>query len=982
MPHEPFPTPSTAVGDASVTSPRAPSRRSLRVSFAISGAERDKRSGNNRTASQQYELSFISLQEHPGATPEELFAPRSPLYPPDIIPLADRDRATSGGDGDAFTSSHKPIDHPEGHAASGGKAPPHRDGRKKTVHDPASGALLIYPKRINNLRRFRILFTGVVLFISSSTQGTHAIFGVLYLQQAYQFTVREMAIIYLSGVSVGLFTLPFGALYDWFGPRVVVALGSIIAAVGHLLFALTFAGHIPHTVFNCAVFYALMCWGCYALSVAVLPAVLTHMPRDRGQPTGLLQTFSGLGASVFACLFRGFFKENFESLMWFMFAVTLAAGAGGVWYLEDAPYVVNRWQQRRITPRQQLRAYLIRNRYMSQLVPKRRYAFLTVILILLNLYLTIQTVCVAYFASDMTPGTLRGIAIGAIVLVLLILVLVVPLNSIDGLSEQDKQVIEEAKAKEDALRDMQEERYRVQHLQERQAQRPDNTKLDENGGWPCPNLDKAANGGQPASLVVLAVEESTGNSDSGALASGTGTQKPARPPLHTDDESNADVNNEISSPIDVMVPLDPVSAPSAKPSHHRGGLLSESLGLPLYELSGPQRPLITVYMEDGESDSSEEPPPSRDSNPLGTAVRHVSRHSTDATHGNCRSGSEETDVESSFTVRLEGDYNSLQASVVGTAAACTDPGHVELRRAAPSTYTNPRVETISLCGEVYVVPVYQTTFLESLTYLDLWLIFYTTLCVWGVGLVLTSNWNIQVMVKARYGAMEPKHYVLFAAITGVSVAGGRVLLGVYERVLQLLRERAGAVVVPTLIYPVASVGLFVGMLFWIALPGEKVLILAYILGAFFYGTSTSATFYVLGTIFDRDIGMHYSFCYLGGSVGFVLCYWCAWYLTYEREASPLTLGYCIGARRCMNRAVGVYLALAFSSIATSYLVHHRYSKLVRGKLAQRRVIVPRIKQALVACGCCKGGDEATRSRKTWADEAELCMKERTQAQEE
>ncbi|KAG5497542.1 hypothetical protein JKF63_03806 [Porcisia hertigi] len=177
----------------------------------------------------------------------------------------------------------------------------------------------------------------------------HAVFGVLYLQQAYQFTPREMTIVYLSGVAVGMFTLPFGVLYDWFGPRIVVALGSIIASLGHMLFALTFAGHIPHTVSNCAVFYAVMCWGCYALNVAALPAVLTHMPRDRGQPTGLLQTFSGLGASVFACLFRGFFENNFENLMWFMFALTLAAGAGGTWFLEDAPYVVNRWQQHRIT---------------------------------------------------------------------------------------------------------------------------------------------------------------------------------------------------------------------------------------------------------------------------------------------------------------------------------------------------------------------------------------------------------------------------------------------------------------------------------------------------------------------------------------------------------------------------------------------------------------------------------------------------------
>ncbi|CAG9579226.1 conserved hypothetical protein [Leishmania major strain Friedlin] len=948
--------------DVAQAAPCPPGTLSLRVSFAASKPEDRKRANNNRTASQQYELSFIATEMHLGKPFEGLVVPRSPLYPPNIISLTNRDTDTTAGEDSTSSAENERItvdisDH------NGKTTAKHGDCQKQTERDAARGALLIYPTKIDNLRRFRILFAGVLLSISSSTQGIHSIFGVLLLQQAYQFSVREMTVVYLSGVSAGLFALPFGALYDWFGPRVVVALGSIIAALGHLLFALTFGGHIPHTVVNCAVFYAVMCWGCYALHVAILPAVLTHMPRDRGQPTGLLQTFSGLGASLFACLFRGFFKDNFENLMWLMFAVTLAAGAGGAWYLEDAPYVVNRWRQRGITPREQLRAYLIRNRYMSQLVPKRRYAIMAVILVLLNCYLTIQTVCVAYLAADITPGKLRSIAIGAIAITLLILVLVVPLDSIDGLSEQDKQVIAAAKAKEEALRVMQEERYRQRHLQARQAQRRRSKTRQEEYGQPCHCPDEVGQEDRSADQELSAGAPLNDDSDSGIGAPEHGTQRLARLSLRLDDESDADSNVETSSPIDVPVPAGPVSAGPPQAPHHRGGLLSESLGLPLYELAGPERPLITVYMHE-EEDLDGEPSHSHSSHPREQMQLQASNDSTGAANNDHRSESQQSSVENSFTVHLGGNYNSLQASDALTPSARSDPAHVELRRTASSTYSNPRVETITLCGEVYVVPVYQTTFLESLTYLDLWLIFYTTLCVWGIGLVMTSNWNIQIMLKARYGPMEAKHYVLFAAMAGVSVAGGRVFLGIYERVLQVLRERTGTVIVPTLIYPVASVGLFVGMLFWIALPGEQVLILAYILGAFFYGMSTSATFYVLGTVFDRDMGMHYGFCCVGGGVGFALCYWCAWYLTYEREASPQTPGYCVGARRCMSRAVGVYLALAFSSIASSYLVHRRYSKLVRGKLAQRRVIVPRIKQLLVACGCCGNGDQVKGSGST------------------
>ncbi|KAK7195115.1 hypothetical protein NESM_000435000 [Novymonas esmeraldas] len=915
-----------------VPSPMAPARRSLRVSFVA--AQSAEEATLNRTASQQYELSFTSSHARRGDDVRRLVTPRSPLYPTNIIPRADQRPTSPAAASTSSPTSHEPFGaQPATDGAAVAKPPPPPEP------DAARGALLIYPKKIDNLRRFRMLFVGLLLSISSSTQGMHSIFGVLGLQQMYRFNVHDMAVVFLSGTAVGLFAFPFGALYDWFGPRVSVALGSAIASLGHLLLALTFGGYIKHTVTNCAVFYALICWGCYALNVSVLPAVLTHMPRDRGVPTGLLLTFSGLGASFFACLFRGFFQGNFEHFMWFMFAVTMAAGLGCVWYIEDAPYVVNRWRQRRITPRQQLRAYLVRNRYMSQLVPKRRYTFMTVVLILLNFYLTIQAVCVAYLAADVTPGKLRGIAIGAIVIVLLLLVLVIPLDSIDGLSEQDKQVIAAAKAKEDALRAMQEDRYRERHQRDRRHRKDAEVRRSGDQEEPV----HPSGGGEDRQELRVGSEARTQQPDYEGQVAGTDTaaapqgkkHQTSPPPLlvpaRLADEQLVEDASERLSPVEVVMAHEVTHGRSpSQPVDH-------------------ERPLVSVYLDGDDLDDVKEQPQPRHSSP---------QQSTTHAHGEAAQGATRPTgaVPASTAPEVKGGNASFTVQITcddAEAASCsTGSEQMQLRRTAPSTYANPRVETINLCGEVYVVPVYQTTFLESLTYLDLWLIFYTTLCVWGVGLVMTGNWNIQIMVKARYGGMESKHYILFAAMSGVSVSGGRVFLGIYERVLHALRERTGAVVVPTLLYPITSVGFFLGMVLWIALPGDKSLITAYIIGPSFYGMSTSITFYVLGTIFDRDIGMHYGFCYLGGAIGFVLCYWCAWYLTYKREASPLTLGYCIGERRCMNRAVGIYVALAFSAVVSSYVVHRRYSKLVRGSLTQRRVIVPRVKRAIRACGQC------------------------------
>lgn len=181
--------------------------------------------------------------------------------------------------------------------------------------DPASGAVLIYPKKIDDLRRFRMLYVGLLLFILSSMQGVHALFGVLLMEQQYMYTAEQMVNIYIAGAAFGMFVFPFGVIYDWFGPRFVIFFSTVCIAISTALFSRMFAGHIKHTPTNAALLYALMSWGCYAMDVAVLPCCLTHMPRDRGQPTGLLKTFSGLGASFLSCMYRGFFINRFDNLM-------------------------------------------------------------------------------------------------------------------------------------------------------------------------------------------------------------------------------------------------------------------------------------------------------------------------------------------------------------------------------------------------------------------------------------------------------------------------------------------------------------------------------------------------------------------------------------------------------------------------------------------------------------------------------------------
>lgn len=84
--------------------------------------------------------------------------------------------------------------------------------------------------------------------------------------------------------------------------------------------------------------------------------------------------------------------------------------------------------------------------------------------------------------------------------------------------------------------------------------------------------------------------------------------------------------------------------------------------------------------------------------------------------------------------------------------------------------------------------------------------------MWGVGLTLTANWNIEIMMLARYIKTDYKLYILFASMAGVMTAAGRVELGIYEQLLNFLRERYNIVITPTIGYPIASVGMLISMI--------------------------------------------------------------------------------------------------------------------------------------------------------------------------
>lgn len=84
--------------------------------------------------------------------------------------------------------------------------------------------------------------------------------------------------------------------------------------------------------------------------------------------------------------------------------------------------------------------------------------------------------------------------------------------------------------------------------------------------------------------------------------------------------------------------------------------------------------------------------------------------------------------------------------------------------------------------------------------------------MWGVGLTLTANWNIEIMMLARYIKTDYKLYILFASMAGVMTAAGRVVLGLYEIYLPIFAKMLNITIPLTIGYPIASVGMLISMI--------------------------------------------------------------------------------------------------------------------------------------------------------------------------
>ncbi|KAK7202201.1 hypothetical protein NESM_000290200 [Novymonas esmeraldas] len=240
-------------------------------------------------------------------------------------------------------------------------------------------------------------------------------------------------------------------------------------------------------------------------------------------------------------------------------------------------------------------------------------------------------------------------------------------------------------------------------------------------------------------------------------------------------------------------------------------------------------------------------------------------------------------------------------------------------------------------------PQYQTTFLESLRNPDIWLCCWNTLATWGCGVVIAFN-SAQIYRSLANDVYETKTNTMYSAIISVASALGRMSMGVFELILS--RQPSETRPPVTVVFPIPSICMVLGLTFLVALPlGSKGIVVGFFFDSFGNGFSWACTALTVRSVFAKDIGKHYSFMYVGAVIAVIALNRFGYGEMYDRQAkknrdADIAAGRtpiyprCAG-KKCSDYSMIILLCVNASAIIGSTWFHLRYRSFVLRKRAER-----------------------------------------------
>ncbi|RNF14699.1 uncharacterized protein Tco025E_05780 [Trypanosoma conorhini] len=286
------------------------------------------------------------------------------------------------------------------------------------------------PQSISEPQRFAFVVCGMFCAIASGAVYSFSLISGK-MTDDYGFTQNDITTVSTVGIVFGYFTLPYGFIFDYIGPKPLFVIGMVTYGLGSALFALTFQNSIGHSVLSLSVINAILNIGCAMFDMGPILSILSWFPLDRGLLVASVKTMTGLAGSVIATLYNTYFSGDHSTFMYFLLALFMVIGLAAFAYIQIPPYHMTGHRIKHYTEEEHGVARRVEHMYLTKKASRRRFLVLFVIVLSLLVVITAQSVAFVYVEGEVPFNKRNPPAIIMMVLYMSLFLAVLPWSWLD-----------------------------------------------------------------------------------------------------------------------------------------------------------------------------------------------------------------------------------------------------------------------------------------------------------------------------------------------------------------------------------------------------------------------------------------------------------------------------------------------------------------------------------------------------------------------
>ncbi|ESL05618.1 hypothetical protein TRSC58_06726 [Trypanosoma rangeli SC58] len=314
-------------------------------------------------------------------------------------------------------------------------------------------------KPIYEPHRFGILVIGACGSFCSSLSYAFNLIST-DLQSRYHLSGRDISTISTVALVISYFLVPYGFLYDHFGPRPIFVLSMTLFLLGAFLFALTFRGTIEGDVARLCVFNVMLSLGCTLFDVGCLMTVMSHFPASKGAAVAIMKSYLGLGPAIVGSIQLAFFDGSPDIYFYFLMALVFVVGVVNFFFVSLPPYHLTGYEENHLSADVKEERLARRSVYLRQQPPRIRFVVGLGVVVILVVYLPLQSALTAYLKLGKTFHIIFAVIIIVVVAIFPLMALPVSWMErkgahqvVDGCKRAEKRGASDDEAKEPVTED-------------------------------------------------------------------------------------------------------------------------------------------------------------------------------------------------------------------------------------------------------------------------------------------------------------------------------------------------------------------------------------------------------------------------------------------------------------------------------------------------------------------------------------------------